>query len=287
MPNLIPYVVLGLALGGVFATSAVGMVVLYKATGVLNLAYGAIGAFCALCAHTLINVLGVEALIAYVLASLLGGAISLGYGAALGPPLSHREPLIKAIATIALMLLLLGAMSALWKSRAYVLTLDSSTWSFQLGGVFITGTQLIAVGLALAITVGASYYLRRSRVGTAMRALSDDRQITAMLGVRVRRIEAVAWFVSGVLAGISGLLLSNLVGLDAVTLTFLVIAALAPALAGRLSNLWVTLSAGIAIGVAQSLITPLAGLSQYRSMTPFLFAIVVLLVFSRRQSLGR
>jgi branched-chain amino acid transport system permease protein len=287
MVNFAPYVVLGLALGGVFATSAVGMVVLYKATGVLNLAYGAIGAFCALVAFSLINSFHLQPAIAYVVVSALGGLLSFAYGATLGPPLARTEPLVKMIASLALMLFLLGIMAVFWRSRAYALTLASTSWTFQFGGVFVNGTQLIALALGVFVTVAATLYLRMTRIGTAMRALSTDRDVTAMLGVRVRRIEAIAWTASGVLSAVTGLLLSNLVGLDAVTLTFLVIAALAAALIARLESLWITLVAALAIGIVQSLVTPFPAISQYRSMTPFVFAIVALLFFSRRRSLGR
>ena len=75
-----------------------------------------------------------------------------------------------------------------------------------------------------------------------MRALANDREITAALGVPVRRVEATTWLVSGALAGAAGLLLSNLIGLDAATLTFLVISSLAAALIARLRSLVVTLA---------------------------------------------
>jgi branched-chain amino acid transport system permease protein len=116
-----------------------------------------------------------------------------------------------------------------------------------------------------------------------MRSLANDREITAMLGVPVRRVEAAAWLGSGLLAGLTGLLLSNLVGLDMVGLTFLVIAALAAALIGQLKSLWVTLAAGMAIGIVQACATPFESIGGYRSMTPFLFAIVALLWFARKQ----
>lgn len=287
MPNLAPYLVLGLALGGTFAVSAVGMVVLFKATGVLNLAYGAIGAFSGLLAYTLINVVHLPRPLAYLAVVVAAGALSLGYGMLMGPPLAGREPLVKAIGTLALLLILLGSMAAIWPGRAYNLTLETTSWSVNLGGVYINGTQLLAFVLGVVVTAGASVYLQRTRVGTAMRALSGERQITAMLGVPVLRIEAIAWSVSGMLAGVSGLLLSNLVGLDAVTLTFLVIPSLAAALVGRVSSLWLTLAGALGIGIVQSLITPVAAVSQYRALTPFLFAIVALLLVSRRRSLGR
>ena len=84
MPDLRPYLVLGLALGGVFAVSGVGMVVLYRATGVLNLAYGAIGALGSLIAWSMINGFLLPDWLSYVEAVVFGGVASLVYGVLFG-----------------------------------------------------------------------------------------------------------------------------------------------------------------------------------------------------------
>ena len=90
-----------------------------------------------------------------------------------------------------------------------------------------------------------------------MRALANDREITATLGVPVRRVEAAAWFGSGLACGAAGLILPDLItSLDYSALTFLVIASLAAALIGRLQSLWVTCFGGMAVGLAQSVLTP-------------------------------
>ena len=115
-----------------------------------------------------------------------------------------------------------------------------------------------------------------------MRALADDREITATLGVPVRRVEASAWFVSGLISGAAGLLLANLVGLDAATLTFLVISAVAAMLIARLGSVAVTLAAGFVVGLVNAMVTPILSISQYRDMTPFVLATIALLWVSRK-----
>ncbi len=142
---------------------------------------------------------------------------------------------------------------------------------------------MIGFGFGILITFGTAAFLRFTNLGTAMRALANDREIAATLGVPVRRVEAQAWLVSGLLAGIAGLLLSNLVGLDAVSLTFLVISSLAAALIARLRSLVITFFAALAVGVVNALLTPILSLTEYRGMTPFVLAIVALLVLSRRR----
>jgi branched-chain amino acid transport system permease protein len=275
-----PFIVTGLALGSVYAMSGVGMVVLYRATGVLNLAFGAVGAMGALIAWQLLNKNGWAEGPAFLACILFGGVITLIYGFLLGPPLAGRDPLIKATATLGLALILLGVMDLVWSDKARSMILPTSNHGFRVSDVFVNYTQVIALGFGIAITVVTGLFLRFTKLGTAMRALANDREITATLGVPVRRVEAAAWFGSGLLSGAAGLLLSNLVGLDAATLTFLVISSLAATLIGRLRSITGTFFAAIAIGLVNALVTPIVSISNYRDMTPFVLATIALLVLS-------
>jgi len=283
MPDLKPFLVLGFALGGVFAMSGVGLVVLYRATGVLNLAYGAIGATGALITWSLLDAGWVPDWIAYLACIVFGGAATLVYGVLFGPPFAARDPLVKATATLGLLLILLGTMQWVWGRDPHGITLPTSRWNYAVFDARVSGTQIIGVVFAIVVTTGTAVFLRVTKVGTAMRALADDREITATLGVPVRRVEAAAWLGSGIVCGGAGLLLSNLVGLDIVGLTFLVIPALAAALIGRLQSLWVTLAAGFLIGIVQSGLTAFSEVAEYRTLTPFVLAILALLWFAIRR----
>jgi branched-chain amino acid transport system permease protein len=199
---------------------------------------------------------------------------------------------VKATATLGLLLILLGVMQWVGGRDAHGFTLPTTRWSYLVLDVRVNWTQILGVAFPIAMTAWTAVYLRVTKVGTAMRALADDREITAMLGVPVRRVEAAAWLGSGLICGASGLLLANLVGLDIVGLTFLVIPALAAALIGRLRSLWVTLAAGFVIGIVQSSLTAFSDvhigekpIADYRSLTPFVLAIVALLWFARRRPL--
>ena len=292
-----PYIVTGLALGGVYALSGVGMVVLYRATGVLNLAFGAIGAMGALISWTLINHTSFPDWASYLLCVVFGGLVTFAYGIVFGPPLARRDPLVKATGTLGLTLVLLGLMSYLWPPFGRTMLLPTSTpgYSYHVGfaNVDVTWTQIIGFSFGIFVTVSVGAFLRFTKLGTAMRAMANDREITATLGVPVRRVEAVAWLGSGLLAGAAGLLLSDLVGLDPVGLTFLIVSSLAAALIARLRSLTVTLLAGILVGLVTALLTPITGwpsetnyqfsLSSYRGAAPFVIAIVTLLILARRR----
>jgi branched-chain amino acid transport system permease protein len=282
-----PYIVLGFALGGVYALSGVGLVVLYRSTGVVNLAFGAIGTAGALIAWWMEHHTGAPEWLRYVVAIAFGGTVTLLYGLVFGPAFARRDALVKMMGTLGLALILLGLMA--WRSpvdasTVRILTLKSSSWTFNVAGVVVTWTQVIAIGLAVVITVGTSIFLRQTGLGTAMRALANDREISATLGIPVRRVEAAAWLGSGLVCGAAGLLLADLLqSLDYSTLTFLVTFALAAALIGRLTSLLGTLLGGLAIGIAQAVLNPYFSIAPYRRVAPFAIAIIALLWLGRRR----
>ena len=284
--DLEQFLITGLSLGGVYALSGVGMVVLYRATGVLYLAFGAVGAMGALISWQLSHQDGWNIWLSFVAAILFGGLITLVYGMIFGPALAGRDPLVKATATLGLLLILLGVMDLLWPSsggasRALTIPTDNNT--FQVGQISVTYTNVIALALGLLITIVTAAFLRFTKLGTAMRAMANDREITAALGVPVRRVEAAAWFGCGVLSGAAGVLLADLVALDSTSLTFLVIFTLAAALIARLRSIVVTFVAALVIGVIDAEITPINSISNYRDMTPFVLAVIALLVLNRRR----
>ena len=281
------YIVIGLAFGGVYALSGVGLVVLYRATGVLNLAFGAIGAAGALIAYYIVSHTSWPHWLAYTICVLFGGFCNLAYGMVFGPAFSRRDALVKMMGTLGLALILLGLMS--WRAPAggafaRFLPLGTTNVHYDIFGTVVSLTQVISLVLALVITAGVSLFLRVTKLGTAMRALANDREASAMLGVPVRSVEAVAWFGSGLACGAAGLILPDLLtSLDYSALTFLVISSLAAALIGRLRSLWATMLGGIAVGLAQAVITPYSSISAYRSAAPFVLAIVALLFLSRHR----
>ena len=284
--DLEQFLITGLSLGGVYALSGVGMVVLYRATGVLYLAFGAVGAMGALIAWQLSQKDGWNIWLSFVVAILFGGVITLFYGMIFGPALAGRDPLVKATATLGLLLILLGVMDLLWPSSCGAsrsLTIPTDNNTFQVGQISVTYTNVIALALGLLITVVTAAFLRFTKLGTAMRAMANDREITAALGVPVRRVEAAAWFGCGVLSGVAGVLLADLVALDSTSLTFLVISTLAATLVGRLRSIVVTFVAALVIGLITAELTPVSSVSNYREMTPFVVAAIALLVLNRRR----
>ena len=241
--ELKPFLVLGLALGGVFAMSGVGLVVLYRATGVLNLAYGAIGAIGALISWSLLG--GWNRWLAFVglhRSSAARSRCSTAWSS--DRPSRRGTRSSRPPRRIGLLLILLGhhAVGLAGLDRPQLQPADVAV-AVPDGGVRTCNwTQILGMVFPIVVTVVTA----RSTCGSRRWARRCGRWPTtgrsrAVLGVPVRRVEAAAWLGSGLVCGTAGLLLGDLVGLDTVTLTFFVIPALAAALIGQLRSLWVTL----------------------------------------------
>jgi branched-chain amino acid transport system permease protein len=294
--DLWPYIIQGLAFGAMYAVTGTGVVVLYRTTGVVNLAFGAIGCLGAHIAWTLMGgslakptpvAHGLRILAYPVLVAVCAGTTLL-YGVWIAPKLARRDPLVKALGMVGVALFLLGIMKDRWDaSKPRALVFPSK--KFNVGGSVVTTTQVLALVLAIGLVVGVTFYLRVTATGTAMRAIANDREIASLLGVPVRRVEALAWLGSGTICGLVYLLLPSLFkGIDQITLTWFVVGALAGAVVAQFKSLWVTLFASLGIGVLESVLTPFHDefqfLADYRKVTPFVVSVLAVLWISRKRT---
>jgi branched-chain amino acid transport system permease protein len=129
------------------------------------------------------------------------------------------------------------------------------------------------------------WLLAKTPLGLRMRALQSNRVLAGLVGVRVKRIDTWAWTLAGLLAGISGLFMGNMVRLNPTVLTFLVIPAMAAAMVGRMNSLTATVVGGLAIGVIESLLNLVPEVQRYGSATAFVVAISVVL-WQQRHGIG-
>ena len=278
MPDLLPFLISGLGVGAVYALSGVGLVVLYRSSGVLNFAFGALGAVAAYVAWSALEhewPLPLAALAA-VATSV---AISLAYGRLLAPRLAERETTVRSIGTLGLALVVLGFTEWFWGEQPRRLVLPTDAGAIEFADVRLTYTRVLGLAAAVSMMAAVGLLLARTRIGLAMRALADQRALSAILGIRVLQVDTAAWVISGAFAGVCGLLLANIVRLQATVLTFLVIPAFAAAIIGRLSSLPVTMAAGLAIGMLEAVAVLVPGFSPFRTATPFLIALLAIVLW--------
>ncbi|NKL66469.1 MULTISPECIES: branched-chain amino acid ABC transporter permease [Rhizobium] len=275
--TFLPFLISGLGIGAVYALSGVGLVILFRATGVLNFAFGAFGAIGAHCAWQLLE-WKIPLPVAILAAVVVSTAISFLYGRIFAPLLSHRDTVVRAVGTLAPALVLIALMGIIWGELPRRLQFPTDQMFVSLFGVRLTYTRIIAILLAVVMVGAITLLLNRTRLGLDMRALANDRDLSAILGVRILYTETAAWVITGIFSGFAGLLLADLVRLQGTFLTLLVIPAIAAAILGQLRSLWETAVAGLLIGIAEAALTPVGWISPYRAATPFIIALVAVTI---------
>lgn len=278
------FLVSGLAVGSLYSLGGIGLVVLYRATGVLNFGNGAIGAMGVMLAWQL-NRWGWPGPATWIVGIIAATALSLSYGRLIAPALAWRDPVVKAVATLGFALIVLGVIGFIWEDDVRTFSLPTDDQAIKVLGLRVTMTRLIVMGAALSIVVGIWLYLGRTRTGLQMRALANDRDLSALIGVRILKVETIAWGLTGVIAGFTGLMFGDLIRLEPVVITFLVIPSIAAAICGRLDNLGLVLLGGLSIGVIESLLTLSPTLKSIRPVAPFVIAAIVLFWMQRGQRL--
>ncbi len=195
----------GLLLGGVLALLALGLNLIFGVIDIVWIAYVDLVMICMYAVYFLVQVYGWPIWI--------GGLVSVGLGALLGvgvhvliiSPILGSAPVNQLLATGGLLFFLQSFATFLWTTdhRSVRLTLPT----IELGGMFLSFARLIAFAVALLVTLGLYLFLRHTYVGTAIRAVSQDRDAMALMGANPRTIYIVTSAVGGALAGVAGALL--------------------------------------------------------------------------------
>lgn len=270
------FLVSGLAVGSLYALGGIGMVVLFRATGVLNFSSGGAGAAGAMTAWQLTE-WGIWPPASWLACILVALILTLFYGRFIAPKLAWREPVVKAVATLGYALIILGLVSYLWIDDPRSITLPTDKIGVRFLGLRVTVTRLIVVAASVGIVIGIYLFLSKTKVGLQMRSLANDRDLSALLGIPILRVETIAWAIAGVLAGFTGLMFGDLIRLEPTVITFMVIPSIAAAICGRLDNLALVLLGGLSMGVIENMLTLSPTFKGVRPIAPFVIAALVLL----------
>ncbi len=205
-------VVLGLIAGGIYALFAVGIVLVYRGSGVLNFAQGEIGTAALLAAYVVVNDLGapwiVGALVAVVVAAVLGG----GFEFLVVRRMISADPVSTAVATVGFALALVSLEIIYVGDSGKVLD-NPFTRGFEVFGVVVYPHQVLVVVIAIALGFGLQRLLRRTDFGLGILAAAQDPDAVRLVGVPLSRVSLVVWGLGGALSGLAALLAEPTIGL--------------------------------------------------------------------------
>lgn len=290
MGNFLTYTILGLVVGCLYALSATGLVVTYMTSGVFNFAHGAIGMVAAFSYWQLTQGWHWPPLVALAAVLLVGAPL---FGAviekALIRPLQGASLEANLVVTVGLMVLLIGVANLAWNPATTTRTLPLFFQGHQVKvfSVYITVHQLIVVVVSAAVAVALRVFFSRTRTGTAMRAVVDNRDLLEMTGARPVRIGQISWALGVGLAALAGVLLAPLQSLNILLLTLVIVNAFTAAMIGRLKSLPLTALGGLVLGLSVTYAVgylPIGGfLSTVQDAIPMVVLFVVLIVLRQER----
>ncbi len=245
-------VVSGIVVGSIYALSALGFVLIYKSSRVLNIAHGQIIAAGAFITYALTVWAGISIYISFLLSVVITFFLAMSVERIFLRRLIG-EPIISVImVTIGLMSIIDGLV--------YLTPFGTENFSFPaflpktpitFGGVSISWTQLVGVIITTILIASFSWFFKRSTIGVSMRAVSDDQLASMSVGISVPKVFGLAWATAGLSAAAAGSIIGNITGLNFDTLHAFGITVFPVVILGGLDSIIGAVVAGIIMGLIQ------------------------------------
>ena len=270
----------GLLVGILYSLIALGFVLIYKASDVINFAQGELVMFAGYVLAASLQLYGFPLALAIVIG--FTSMIILGY-AIERVVLQHligRPAVAVIMATIGLAAFLQGLAPFLWGPETKNLPLPIPEGPVFLGPILFSQIEIYAALLALVCFGLFGLFFTKSRMGLALRAIADDQQVSQAMGINVKLYFALAWGLAGTVAAVGGLVWGNLLGVD-VQLALVGLKVFPVVILGGLDSIIGAMVGGLIIGVVESIaagfIDPLVG-GGTKDFTPYILMILVLMI---------
>lgn len=244
----------GLMVGSIYALLGMGYSLIYRASGLLTFAQGEYFMLGAFGIYTTMVLAGMPFLIAapIVIAAMVG--IGFASERLLIGPLLRRgsSPIHIVLATIGLSIFLQNVAMMIWGSEGFYVPSTLGDMPFQVNDVYIVPQNVAIVGIMLAAMVALHIFMNRSRLGTTLRAAAQDKLAAAVLGINVSLAVGLTWGIAVGLAGIAGLLIAPIYGVNAHMGLLVGLKGFAAAVIGGYGSIYGAVLGGLLVGLVET-----------------------------------
>ncbi len=274
----------GLALGSTYALVALGFVVIFKSTGVINFAQGGLLALGAYLGYTFSNNLLVGFGIAIVLACVTAAVVGAGFERIVLRRMVGQPPFAVIMITIGLLFVLEPLITAIWGFDNKQVRNPWNIQTVEVGGLVFGVRDLWTIGLTAAVVAGFFVFFRYSSLGLAMRVTAFDPEAALAQGISAKRVYAVSWAIAAALAALAGIAMAAGPGGLSPSIGFIALAAFPAMIVGGMDSPAGAVLGGLVIGLAEALtrgyqdqLFSWAG-DNVSVIVPYLLMIVILLI---------
>jgi branched-chain amino acid transport system permease protein len=273
----------GLSQGAVFASLALALVLIYRATDILNFAQGEMATFTTYIAWSLMNHMPYWPAFALTLViAFVGGA---AIERVVIRPVEHRPDIVIVIVTIGLLIALNGLAPWIWGPEVKAFETPFSNGTTEIGGVVIAYQDLGVLGVTLATVLLLWAFFRFTTLGLVMRAVANSQDASRLVGVRVGWMLALGWGLAAVLGAIAGMMAAPTQFLDANLMLIILIYAFAAAVLGGIDSPLGAVVGGLILGVLINILGTYVDFIGGELRLPAAFVVLLVVLLIRPQGL--
>jgi branched-chain amino acid transport system permease protein len=250
LQGVLHQVLSGIANGGIYASVALALVMIYQATHHVNFAQGEMATFSTYIALTLINA-GFPYWMAFVITIVASFAIGVLIERILMRPM-HDAPVLSSVGVFIGLLLIVNSLSG-WFFDYTIKTFPSPFPGHEMMGGFVSGHELGSTVVTLIVLIAVYLFFRYTRLGLAMRAAAFNPASSRLVGVRVGWMLALGWGLAAAIGAVAGMMVAPIVFLDPNMMAGILLYAFAGALLGGIDSPLGSVLGGFAVGIIENL----------------------------------
>jgi ABC-type branched-subunit amino acid transport system ATPase component/ABC-type branched-subunit amino acid transport system permease subunit len=274
MQEFLRFALLGLGLGALYSLASQGLIVIYRGSGVLNLAHGAVGVVGAYIEWDLEFQHGQPTWLAWTVGLASCAVIGALVHLLIMRQLKRASPLARIVVTLGILIALQAAVVLRYGTDANVVPSALPRTLVHPFGTVVSVDRFVLLGVAAAMSVALWALYRYSRFGLATSAVAENQRAAASVGLSPDRVATINWAFGSTLAGLAAILVAPIVTLQVTNMTNLVLAAMAAALVAGFRSFPIAFVAGVIMGVGQTELTNYVSTSGVDTSLPFLVIIV-------------
>jgi branched-chain amino acid transport system permease protein len=277
-------VVSGLATGAIFASLALALVLIYRATDIVNFSQGEMATFATYIAWALMDN-GMSYWPAFALTLLISFAGGMAIERTLIRPVEHRPEIVIVIVTIGLLIILNGLTAWIWgaEPKAFDSPFPNETW--EIAGVTLSVREIGTLAVVLVTVFALWAFFRFTTLGLVMRAVANNQTASRLVGVRVGWMLALGWGLAAVLGAIAGMMAAPTLFLDPSMMLVILIYSFAAAVLGGIDSPIGAVVGGLTLGVIINLLGAYVDFVGNSLRLPAALAVLLLVLLIRPQGL--
>lgn len=274
IPQLI---VSGMAVGILYGLVALGVVLIFKSTNILNFAHGELAMVSTFFAYTLLTSLHLPYPLAVMITLLFAGLVGYGIERVITRPFIGSPPMTVVIVTLGLFLLLGVVAMWIWGKDPLTFPPMIPDKPINIQGIVFSSLNLLILLISCILMFGLYLFFRFSKMGIAMRAVADNMDGARLMGISIFRIFSLSWILANILGAISGILLAPIIYLDTNMMVNTILKAFVAAVIGGFTSMPGAIVGGILLGIMENFVGAFIS-SQFKNAFPFVIILFALMI---------